>query len=155
LRYTYPDEAHDAEALAIGPGGELVIVTKGRTPSILLYVIGPETVRAAIRSDTVVRRPAGHRIPIEPDRRLRRIVTGASFRPDGTVLAVRTYSEIFFYDWPIARQPAEAMPACFLGNLQPVGESVAYVDAKSLLLTTETTRTRPSYLLRVRCAEGP
>ncbi|MCG6955693.1 MAG: hypothetical protein LJF04_06850 [Gemmatimonadetes bacterium] len=151
LRFRYPDVAHDAEALAVHPDGGLVVVTKGRTPTILLYRLGKTEVADAVAADTLITLPPGVVMPIKPNRMRGRVVTGADFNPDGTVLAVRTYSEIYFYRWPIEDKPVEAYPTCFLGALEPQGEGVAFEQTDTLLLTSESVAVLRGALLRVRC----
>jgi hypothetical protein len=153
VRFDYPDRPHDAEAVAVHPRGDLVIVTKGRTPTILLYHLDPDAVWAAMAADTLVHLPQGLPLPIVPDRAAGRVVTGATFGALGSVLAIRTYSEIFFYRWPLADPPAEAAPTCFLGDLEPQGEAVAFGEDGSLLLTSEAAEGRSGSLLRVKCRE--
>jgi hypothetical protein len=154
LRFRYPDVAHDAEALAIHPDGSLVVVTKGRTPTILLYRLGKTEVAEAVAADTVITLPPGLVMPIKPNWRIGRVVTGADFSPDGTVLAVRTYSEVYFYRWPIRGRPMEADTTCLLGALEPQGEGVAFAPSGALLLTSESAGGRRGALLQVQCGGG-
>ncbi len=151
LRYSYPDTTHDAEALAVSAAGDLVVVTKGRTPDIRLYRLDPEAVRAAVAADSTVTLPEGTVLPIAPSWILGRVVTGAGFSPDGDRLAVRTYSEIFFFAWPLSGTPATVLSSCYLGDLEPQGEAVAFETPDAVLLTSETARGRQGNLLRVTC----
>lgn len=148
LRYLYPAEPRDAEAIAVSPQGDFVVVTKGRASRILLFHLDPESLRAAVETDEPLRFAEGRELPIVPDWSVGRIVTGAAFRPDGEVLAVRTLSEVYFFNWPAL---TEAAPACFLGTLEPQGEAVAWQPDGSLLLTSETTWQGPGMLTRIRC----
>lgn len=151
LRFSYPDERHDAEMLAVHPDGTLVVVTKGRTGSIDLFTLDAASVAEAVAADRVVTLPAGRRLPIVPDWDLERVVTGGSFSPDGSTLAVRTYTEIFFLPWPLRAAGDEVGSRCFVGRLQVGGESLAYADDSVILLTSEEVRGAPGILLRVRC----
>ncbi len=148
LRYLYPGESRDAEGVAVSPSGELVIVTKGRAGNVMLFSIVADRLREAVENDEPLRLGPGTRLAIEPDWIVGRVVTGASFRPDGEVLAVRTLSEIYFYGWP---ELNEAAPPCFLGRREPQGEAVGWEDRGSLLLASETTGMGPGMLLRVWC----
>jgi hypothetical protein len=152
LRYTYGDAFHDSEALAVGPAGDLVVVTKGRTPDIRLFHLGPDAVRAALDAGEVVRLTSARVLPIVPDWDLGRVVTGAAFAPDGSVLAVRTYSEVYFFAWPLDDGALEADSFCFLGELDEIGEAVALEGGDSLLVTSESLAGRPGVLTRLRCA---
>ena len=159
MRYGYPGARHDVEAFAVAPDGDLVIVTKGRTPDILLFHVPAVDVARGLHADEFVRLSDGVRLPIVPDWDVGRATTGASVSPDGTVLAVRTYSEIYFYRWPVGALPEEAAPACLLGDHEPQGEAVAFWSAGRMLLTSETWSDAPGHLLAVRCpgveAAGP
>jgi hypothetical protein len=152
LRFSYPDERHDVEALAVHPDGDVVLVTKGRTPRILLYRLPAAEVAAAVRADTPIRLAPGSTLPIVPDRGLGRLVTGASFDPSGATLAVRTYTEIFFFPWPLPAEPGADPASCFVGRMEPQGEAVAWQDEAALILSSETDGRDRGRLLRVRCA---
>jgi hypothetical protein len=151
FRYRYPGGRHDVEAFAVAPDGDLVIVTKGRTPDILLFHVPAAQVAGALHADEVVQLPGGVRLPIEPDWDVGRATTGASVSPDGTALAVRTSSEIYFYRWPVGATPEEAAPPCLLGDQEPQGEAVSFWSDGRILLTSETWSRRPGHLLAVRC----
>lgn len=148
FRFLYPDESRDAEALAVSPAGDMVVVTKGRAGNIMLFSIVAARVREAVADDEPVRLGPGVRLAIVPDWDLGRVATGASFRPDGEVLAVRTLTEIYFFRWPDLQ---EAAPPCFLGKREPQGEGVGWEDRGSLLLVSESTRMGPGGLIRVWC----
>jgi len=152
IRYMYPSETRDAEALAVGPEGDLVIVTKGRAPEILLFHLPPPAVQDAMRADTVIRLPPGQELPFRPDWILGRTVTGASFNQSGSLLAVRTYTQIFFLPWPWREDHPEPLPSCFLNNLDLGGEAIAYAEDGALWLTAEASARRPATLSRVRCS---
>lgn len=151
VRYAYPDEPHDAELLAVTAAGDLVVVTKGRTGTIVLFELPAAAVRAAAAADTVVVLPVGRTLPIPPDPGLGRMVTGGSFRPDGTELAVRTYTEVYFFRWPMGPGAPTVAHRCLLGRVDDGGEALAYADARTLVLTSEATRSGPGTLTRVAC----
>ena len=87
---------------------------------------------------------AGRRLPIQ-------LATGAALNPAGDVLAARTYSEIYFFRWPIADQPEQVAEACFLGDAEPQGEAIAFQDDGRLVLSSESTTKRTGHLQVVRC----
>ena len=150
VSFVYPDGPHDVEGLAMTPNGSLIVVTKERSGTPWLFQISAEDVASAVgRADPLTLAP-GRRLPIELNS-WRDQTTGASLNSRGDVLAVRTYSEIYFFRWPIADEPELAAETCHLGDLQRQGEAIAFRDDGRLLLTSETTR-RQGYLLTVRCA---
>lgn len=144
VRVTYPDRPHDVEALAVHPDGTVFLVTKGRTGPVLVYRIA----RADLR-DTVTARLTDT-LAIVPQLGLGRLVTGAAFSPSGARLAVRTYTQVFFYrlEGPRLRQDG---PTCWLGPREPQGEGVDFLDEENLVLTSEGVMGRPGVISRVRC----
>lgn len=151
IRYLYPDRPRDAEGVAVSPSGEIVIVTKGRAGNIMMFSLVAARVREAIETDEPVRLGPGTRLSIEPDWDIGRVVTGASFHPDGDRIALRTLSEIYFFNWPAFD---EASPPCFLGRREPQGEGIGWEASESLVLTSETTSMGPGTLLRVWCGSA-
>ena len=97
FRYRYPDQPEDAEAIAVLPNGDVTIVTKGRTPTISFFGLPRADVARAVTSGEVLTAAYQGDSGIAPDQGLGRWVTAAAMSPDGMTLAVRTYSEIFFY----------------------------------------------------------
>ena len=153
IRYGYSGTSYDVEAFAVTPEGDLVIVNKGRTLDILLFHVPAAEVERAIEADEVMQLSGGVRLPIEPDWRFGRVTTGASVSPDGDVLAVRTYTEIFYFRWPVGSSPEEIAPSCFLGMYEPQGEAVAFWTDGRLLVTSESWPDRPGHLLAFTCAD--
>jgi hypothetical protein len=155
VRYRYPDRPHNAEALAVLPTGEVTLVTKDGTGTADLFALSAVSIARALVSGEVLTAEDTGNTGIEPDAQISRLVTGAAVSPDGKTLAVRTYNEVFFYSsvdggqgktrWRRAGQP------CFLGDAEPQGEAIAYLDATTLLLTSETSRGRRGTLHRLQC----
>jgi hypothetical protein len=154
INYRYPDRPTDAEGLAVRPNGDITIVSKGRRGSIDFYGI-PASIaaQALVSGDTVTALFTGN-TGIQPDQRTGRLVTAAAVSPDGMTLAVRTYYEVYFYGlvseggesrWRDLRRP------CGLGDAEPQGEAIDYLDANTLLLTSERSRGRPGTIHRLQC----
>lgn len=137
-RLRYPDGPHDAESLAVAPGGAAVMVTKSLLGSSAVYAVparpsGVQTLRkiGEIRF-ALTGTPGG------PNAVGQLTATGAAFSRDGTVLAVRTYTDAYLWrvvDGDVAgalRTAAvrTALPA------QPQGEGIA-VDGSRLLVDSE------------------
>lgn len=111
----YPDGPHDAEALAVDPRtGRVLVVTKNRLGGI--YALPKSPRRAgANRLTRVGTAPA--------------TVTDAVFLPDGSALAVRTYTSLHLLD------PDTLVPlTSTLLPLQPQGETVAVAPGRTALL---------------------
>jgi hypothetical protein len=154
FRFRYPGEPEDAEAMAVLPNGDLTIVTKGRTPTIAFFGLRKANIVMALTSGEVLTAVHQGDTGIAPDQGLGRWVTAAAMSPDGTTLAVRTYSEIFFYRlertaqgerWRDLRKP------CFLGEIEPQGEAMDYLDERTLIIGSETAQGRQGVLHRVQC----
>ena len=86
---TYPDRAHDAEALLVAGDGRLHIVTKGDTGPVSLYRFPAE-----LRPGTTMRleRVGEPRAPAAKDR-----ITDGTVSPDGQWIVLRTAQELIFY----------------------------------------------------------
>ena len=155
LRFRYPDEPHDSEALAVLPDGSLTIVTKGRTGRIEFFELASRLIEEALGSDTIL--TAEHRgdAGIAPDIRFGRQVTGAALSPDGWRMAVRTYTEIYFFGRAGNGTPGggwrDLDRPCLLGDVEPVGEAIDWLDDDTLLLASEQAPGRPGSIHRVQC----
>jgi hypothetical protein len=129
----YPDRPHDAEALAVTPGGDLLLITKDRTsPPVLFRATAPP--RNAI---IVLERLAQLDIAFNP--LLGRMVTGAAVSPDGTMLAVRTYVSLHLLrlkrDGRIESLTlAQGVP---LPAVEAQGEAITFDGPARLVLTSE------------------
>jgi len=155
FRFRYPDQPHDSEALAVLPTGEVTIVSKGQTGTIDFFAISGVSVARALASGEVLTAEYAGGAGIEPDNRIGRYVTGAAVSRDGTTLALRTYNEVFFYS-PVegghggSRWRSRGRP-CFLGNAEPQGEAIAFLDEETWLLSSERARGRPGAIQRLQC----
>jgi hypothetical protein len=154
VRFAYDRGPLDSEALAVTPEGDLLIATKGRSGASWLYRVEAADVARASRSGETLTLTAPTRIPIQPDFALGRWLTGASLDADGTLLALRTYTEVYFYAWPVrlpGEQLVEAAPVCFLGPLEPIGEAIAFSADDRIYLTSESPGVRTGHLLEIVC----
>jgi len=154
LRYRYPSGPTDAEALAVRANGDITIVSKGRSGTIDFFSISAANVTKAIASGEVVTATVAGNTGIQPNLRTGRLVTAAALSPDGTTLAVRTYYEVYFFKLGTRRGQSrweETGRPCELGDAEPQGEAIDYLDAKTLLLTSERSRGRPGSIHRLQC----
>jgi hypothetical protein len=154
FRFRYPGQPEDAEAIAVLPNADVTIVTKGRTPTISFFGISRADVARGVTSGEVLTAVNQGDTGIVPDQGLGRWVSAAAMSPDGVTLAVRTYSEIFFYaaeNGPQGRRWRDLKRPCFLGEIEPQGEAIDFLDEKTLVLGSETAQGRRGMLHRVQC----
>jgi hypothetical protein len=146
--FAYPDGPRDAEALFVMPDTSLFIISKGRTGPVTLYRY-PRPFRPSERVvlDRLQELTPG--LVQLPD-----MVTGASAAPDGSVIAVRTYTHLQLYsmdaDTLIALWPGAGYDLVDLA--EPQGEGVALAADGTVYLVSETGISRqPPPLSRLRC----
>lgn len=146
FRLVLPDGPRDAEAIFVLPGERLFLVTKGRSHAVDVYrypgdlSAGQTVTLEWVQSLTVSR-------PSPPDQ-----VTGTSASPDGTVVAVRTYTELSLYrvqgerlqDSPILTQSLRTLG-------EPQGEAVALGDGHLVVLTSEASFGNAPSMNLIRC----
>jgi hypothetical protein len=136
LDCVYPDGAHDAEALVVGPGASGAIISKGREGWIGVYLVP----KAAWTTGGCSLEAAG-RLPIPAGFLAGRLVTDAALSTPNDLLAVRTYRDLYIFsrtvedsaDW-LPRRPVHSCPLTGLGS---IGEGLAFWDDSTFLLTTE------------------
>lgn len=139
-RLRYPDGPADAESLAVAPGGAAYIITKSIFGSSRVYTLPPradpsrvqELRRIGYVDFTFTGTPGG------PNAVGQLTATGAAVSRDGSVLAIRTYSDAYL--WRVrgrdvaaalrTKRVRVALPA------QPQGEGIA-VDGTRLLIDSE------------------
>lgn len=148
LSLRYPDGSHDVEAMYVSPSDTAVyLISKGRGGKIRLYRAG----RDAWRSPETVTVQLVQTLPIVPKGRAGRFVTDAAVRPDGALVAVRTYTEIYFFTpGPGGRLTPSGRP-CAIDRLERGGEGVAFEDDSTLVLTSEGSPFGAGTIHTVRC----
>lgn len=118
IELTYPDGAHDAEALMVdGPTGQLVIVTKELAGNAGVYTAPLDTPGVLARVATL-------------DLGVGQLVTAGDISPAGDAIALRTYGKVFVWErrdgesvaGAFGRAPCEA-PAPAEGQ----GEAIAFI----------------------------
>lgn len=157
-RLTYPDGAHDAEALLVDAAGRPVVVTKDAGPAGVyrsevpldgpgptpLVRVGAVTLPA---SDTAGGPIGGFGS---------RIVTGAAAGVDGRVVALRTYTDAWLYpvlDGDIVAALAGTPIRVPLPG-EPQGEAIAFEPDGTLLSGSETRGGVPGEIRAVPGAAG-
>jgi len=153
-RLTYPDGAHDAEALLFAADGTPVIVTKE-----LASVSGVYQAERAPEPDTAdgvpLRRVGDFRPvltgdPADLTRIAQVLVTGAAVSPDRTRVALRTYTAAYEWDVPdgdVVKAITTGTPRITQLPDDPQGEGLSYtVDGQAFLTCSDESG--PSELRR-------
>jgi hypothetical protein len=159
-RLTYPDGAHDAEALLFGPGDTPVIVTK--EPSGTAQIYQPtEQLQANTRQGVPLKnvgswKPKRTGTPgfLGPIGEI--LVTGAAQAPDRKRFVLRTYSDAYEWDAPdgdVVKAIKDGEPRITPLPGEPQGEGITYSpDGKSFLTCSD--QTGASRILRYQPAAG-
>lgn len=159
-RLAYPDGPRDAEALLLARDGTPVIVTKGLgasgvyVPAAPLAAPGPTPLRKVLdlrfpATDT----PGGPYPPFGST-----MVTGGAVSADGTVAALRTYTDVYLYHAPdgdlVAALAREPVVVALPGEAQ--GEAVAFTAGGDLVSGSESGANQPGAgpLPPLRLVEG-
>jgi hypothetical protein len=119
------------------------LVSKGRTGIVRLFVLP----KHSWKSDTLVTAAAVQDLPI--DARAGARVTGAAINRTGNQVAVRTYIRIYRFDRS-ADGRLTLSGTCDIRGLQETGESIAFLDDATFVLTSEANR-RSGTIDIVRC----
>jgi hypothetical protein len=151
IRLKYPDGPQDVEAIYVSPlDTALYLVSKGRRGSVRLYRVP----RRLWGADTVVTASLVQDLPITPTATRRRLVTGAAIRPDGRVVAIRTYTDVYFFlPGTGGRLVPGRRPTCSVAGLEVQGEAVSFLDDSTLVLTSEGVAGFRGTIHTVRCPE--
>jgi len=154
IHLVYPDGRHDVEAVYVGVRDTAVyLVSKGRHGPIRLYRVPRQVWKSAgsSKADRIMAELVQD-LPIDPAPVLGRWVTAAAERSDGRVVAIRTYTEIYFFTPGEGGRlkPASSSP-CPLFGLEPQGEGVDFLDDSTLVLTSESASAGPAPIHTIRC----
>lgn len=149
LSLRYPDGPHDVEALYVSPRDTaLYLVSKGRRGPIRLYRVAP----TAWKSRGTATARLVQTLPIVPDAATGRLVTGAAVRSDGAVVAIRTYTAVYFFiPGPDGRLTPALPRACSLAGADRLGEAVDFWDDSTLVLTSEADPLGRGTIHTARC----
>lgn len=150
LPMRYPDGPRDAEAIFVLPGEGLHVVSKGRSdPAALYRYPGPLRAGEVVTLEWVRDVTDGRPGPADQ-------VTGASTSPDGTAVALRTYTALHLYavqDDSLSERPLLSQSLRTL--LEPQGEAVGLGEAGLVALTSEAARGSGASLSFIRCRTTP
>ena len=146
----YPDHPHDAEAIVVEPSGRILIITKELLKQPLVFRVPSR--RTAQQPGEVDTLQLVGTLDLTPSFTRLRMVTGAAVSPDGTILAVRTYSSLHFFRLRADSLPQPITPTTGLTIpvVEPQGEGVAFIGPDRLALTTERGDADHAILSRIR-----
>lgn len=144
LTFTYQDGPHDVEAMFIGTDGSVNLITKRAMRNwraslrpALIFTIPV----SAWHSDERVTAMLTDSLPIIPGSAIQRTITDASLSWDGTLLAARTYRQVYVMamDTATRRVARRAARVCNVFNLdERQGEGMTwFLGTRRLLLTSE------------------
>ncbi|HEX8344607.1 MAG TPA: hypothetical protein VF657_07660 [Actinoplanes sp.] len=156
-RLTYPDGAHDAEAMLLNGDGTPIIVTKDVGKAGVYVPAGP---LEANTSEGVRMRRVGQvdlpatttSNPLSAPGRL--VITGGAVAPDGSRVVLRTYADAFEFDVTGGDVVAalKGTPRATPLPDEPQGEAITYsADGKTFLTTSDMqgrSDADPNYILR-------
>lgn len=148
LEVRYPDGAHDVEAMYVDQAGDCYLITKGGGGGVRLYRVPA----SAWKAGHALAQSLGS-LPIQTGWLGGMLVTDAALAPGGQRVAVRTYRSLFlFRRAPDGRLvPDAGHPACSIAQLDAQGEGVAWLDAETLVLTSESAVGYPGTVSLARC----
>jgi hypothetical protein len=152
IRATYPDGAHDAEALLVAPDGRLYIVTKGETGPVALYRFPSDRGGAAVRLERVGE-PRDPRSAGEDDR-----ITDGAVSPDGRWIVLRSKTALTFYPAAdlLSGNWREAGRVSVASASEPQGEGVTFGPGNSVYLMSEGGgKKQPGVFSRLACTGNP
>ncbi|MCJ0902704.1 hypothetical protein [Rhodococcus sp. ARC_M6] len=157
-RLTYPDGPHDAEAVLVDPNGRLFVVTKELLgPSSVYTPEGGQTISGlAEPGPTPLTRVGTVRTGDTSTGGFNSVMfTGGAVAADGSVLALRSYTDVYLYlyrigDDGIGAALTESEPLRVPTPHQPQGESMMFTDGGDLVIGSEAQggALPPLYVMR-------
>jgi|SRR5688572_24809061 len=152
MRFTYPDQPQDAEALIVQPDGTLLIVTKGERGPAALYRAsarfrdGATTKLERVATITAANGKQG----VSRNNR----ITGAAASRDGRWIVLRTLSSVAFYS--ASELESGKVREAFRYDVSRIGEQqgegVAFGEGGTLWLASEGGgKSRPGTIAQLSC----
>ena len=149
LRASYPDGAHDAEALLASPDGGLYIVTKGDTGHIALYRFPRDLKNGTSVQLERVGSPMSKGTPRDNAR-----ITDGGISPDGEWAVLRTLETLVFYRAAefLKGDFQEVQRADLRSLREPQGEGVAFGPGNTVYVAGEGGgKSQPGTLAVLSC----
>ncbi|GAA0585698.1 hypothetical protein GCM10010172_83630 [Paractinoplanes ferrugineus] len=160
FRLTYPDGAHNAEALLVTRAGTPIVVTKSIGAASVYLPVGDLTAggTTALRAAGSVTVPVtGTSNPFGLPGRL--VITGGAVSPDGQHVVLRTYADAFEYAVTgddVVGALTKGTPTRIALPDEPQGESISYtVDGTALLTVSEEENGEPAEIRRYALPARP
>lgn len=154
LNLRYPDGSHDVEGIYVSPRDTaLYLVSKGykRGTPIRLYRADRRTWSPRDTAEVAVATLV-QTLDITPNRKDGRVITGAAVRPDGRLVALRTYNEIYIYYPGVGGRLTPAREgSCSIAGIDRGGEAIDFESDTTFVLTSEGSRRRKATINTVRC----
>jgi hypothetical protein len=147
LQASYPDGAHDAEAMFVH-GGRIYILTKGETGPVALFRFPASAQPGQTATLERVREFASD------DVKRKERITGADASPDGRWIAVRTIRNLSLYPaQDFLGSGSQAPREMDLKELKEAqGEGIGFAPDGSLILTSEGGKKKdPATFARLTC----
>lgn len=156
-RLSYPDGAHDAEAILMPADKTPIIVTKSVTGASKVYTApqplsasSPSTQQLKAAGTVTISASGTKGGPSEAGPAAQMLVTGGAVAPNGGKVAVRTYTDI--YEWTpeqgasaaaIAKTMTAQAPRRTPVPDEPQGEALSYTSDGSALVTVSEGADQP------------
>jgi len=152
LTFRYEDEPHDVEAMYVAPNADTFLLTKRRLLTVrnrrrpsLVFRIGASEWAA----DTTVVAQLVDSLPIVPGSAPMRQITDAALSPDGHLLAVRTYAQVYVFQTDSSTGRVRGAIPPSICNIVPLGrwqgEGVAWFGRSGKLLLTSEGQGSPMF----------
>jgi len=155
LTLSYPDGPHDVEGVYVSPRDTaFYLVSKGyqRGTAIRVYRVGREAWSPQDSTRQVAVATLVQTLDIRPNRAAGRVVTSAAIRPDGRLVAVRTYGEIYLFYPGVGGRLAPARDhSCGIAGIDTGGEAIAFLSDSTFVLTSEAWSGRTGAINVVQC----
>lgn len=137
LRFTYPDQAHDAEVLMVDPiTGDIVIVTKETSGASLVFRAPADT-----PPEQPTRLEAIATLSFGTPGANSALVTAGDISPSGDRIILRTYTAIWLWSRPAGTTLAQALsavPTELPSPVEPQGEGLTFsADGRAWLSAGE------------------
>jgi hypothetical protein len=144
---TYPDGAHDAEAMFVTPQSDVYIITKGDPGPVALYRL-PRSTGPGRKTLERTGAPIAERGAEAKDR-----PTAADSSRDGRWIAVRTTHRVAFYRTAdlTAGRWREAFRVDVSGMREPRGEGITFEPHGVVLVGEGGGSSRPGTFARLAC----